>query len=213
MQVRDQSYVVPVFRALWIPPHTDHETVILGNTEFYVVYLHHTTGVLPPDRCCVVQLTRLMCDLVQELGSIDPGCGRRHRLVMELLLEEARLSIQSAHVVPLPSDRRLLALCRVLMDDPAYRKGLGSLSPAVGASQRTLARLFRQEMGSSFSEWRRQLRLATAIGLIAQGVPMNLIARRTGYRSAGAFSTMFRTALGVAPSRFCQRNNASRQRP
>jgi hypothetical protein len=127
VQTTGQTFVVPVFRALWIPPQEDHEVIVLGDGMFCVAYLHHVTDDLPSDRCCVVQMTRLMRDLVEALTSTAPDGGTRHRLLMQLLLEEARPSTHAVPTVPLPRDRRLLALCRELIDDPGCGKSLAHI--------------------------------------------------------------------------------------
>ncbi|MFY9509528.1 MAG: helix-turn-helix domain-containing protein, partial [Rubrivivax sp.] len=67
---------------------------------------------------------------------------------------------------------------------------------------RTVARLFRQELGTSFGPWRQQVLLAHALTLAAQGRPMGLIAAELGYASASAFTAMVRRSVGVPPGRF-----------
>jgi AraC-like DNA-binding protein len=65
-----------------------------------------------------------------------------------------------------------------------------------------VARLFRQQLGTSFGPWRQQVLLARALTLAAQGKPMGLIASELGYASASAFTAMVRRAVGQPPSRF-----------
>ena len=48
-------------------------------------------------------------------------------------------------------------------------------SRAVGASGRTLARLFAAETGLTFAAWRAQVRLRVALELLAEGVPVAAI--------------------------------------
>lgn len=102
----------------------------------------------------------------------------------------------------LPRDRRLKALCDALMSDPASPRQLADFARAIGASPRTLARLFKIEMNTSFGAWRQQLRLARAIGSLGRGMPMEQVAAEVGYANPAAFSTMFKRSLGVPPSRF-----------
>ncbi len=45
-------------------------------------------------------------------------------------------------------------------------------------------------------------RLARAVDLMARGRPLAEVAEEVGYAAPAAFSTMFKRALGVAPSRF-----------
>lgn len=66
----------------------------------------------------------------------------------------------------------------------------------------TLARQFQSETGMSFRQWRQQARLVEALGHLANGVPVARIAEKLGYRSASAFTAMFKRALGLEPRRY-----------
>jgi AraC-like DNA-binding protein len=68
-----------------------------------------------------------------------------------------------------------------------------------GAGRRTLARLFEGETGMGFVDWRHQVRLADALARLAQGQGVAAVSRAVGYRSASAFTAMFRQAFGKPP--------------
>jgi len=197
------TWVVPTFRAVWIPPRIDHEVAMFGAVEFHAVYIDPSASPLSLAACAVVEVSPLMHDLIEVLAGLDELQGRRGQLMMALLLEEMREAPPLPLGLPLPSDRRLKALCDAMMDEPtAAARSLGDWAPRVGASERTLARLFQTELHTSFGAWRRQLRLARAIDLIGRGVPLTEVALELGYANASAFSAMFKSALGTAPSRF-----------
>jgi AraC-like DNA-binding protein len=54
----------------------------------------------------------------------------------------------------------------------------------------------------SFRQWRQQARLVEALGHLANDVPVSLVAEKLGYRSASAFTAMFRRTLGMEPRRY-----------
>ena len=99
-------------------------------------------------------------------------------------------------------------LCERVMADPGTPHTFDELAHAVGASTRTLARRFRDELGVSFSQWRQQAVLASAIPLMSQGMPLARVAQELGYNSQSAFSAMFRRAFGQSPSAFLHRPGA-----
>jgi AraC-like DNA-binding protein len=72
----------------------------------------------------------------------------------------------------------------------------------VGASERTLSRLFHKETGMSFQQWRKQLLLHEAIDLLGKGESVLNVALELGYSSPSAFVAMFRKALGTTPARY-----------
>ncbi len=196
------TWVVPVFRAVWIPPRIDHQVAMFGAVEFHAVYIDPSASPLSLAACAVVEVSSLMHDLIEVLAGLDELQGRRGQLMMALVLEEMREAPHLSLGLPLPSDRRLKALCDAMMDELSAARSLGEWARRVGASERTLARLFQTELHTSFGAWRRQLRLARAIDLIGRGVPLTEVALELGYANASAFSAMFKSALGTAPSRF-----------
>ena len=69
-------------------------------------------------------------------------------------------------------------------------------------SERTLARLVRQEVGMSFGRWRQRLHIILALQWLSEGLSVQRSADQLGYESVSAFITMFRKALGTTPARY-----------
>jgi AraC-like DNA-binding protein len=76
------------------------------------------------------------------------------------------------------------------------------LGKEIGASERTLARLCRADLGMSFPQWRTQLRLHHALVLLADDTPVTVVAHRCGWSSASAFIDVFRRAFGHTPGTY-----------
>lgn len=203
------TWIVPGFRAVWIPPGVDHELAVFGVVELHALYVDAQAAPRLPAHCTVIEVSPLLRDLIEALETGGTLKGRRKELAMELLLEEVTAANPLPLGLRLPADRRLKALCDAVMEEPGDTRTLAQWAKAVGASERTLARLFASELRTSFAAWRRQVRLARAIGLIGQGGVLADVAAESGYASAGAFSAMFRQALGVAPSRFIARRRGA----
>ncbi|MFC3491688.1 helix-turn-helix transcriptional regulator [Glycomyces rhizosphaerae] len=90
-------------------------------------------------------------------------------------------------------------------DDPADRRTLAQLGAAIGASERTLSRLFREQAEMTFAQWRGQFRLHHALVLLAAGHQVTRIAGACGYASPSAFIGAFREAFGRTPGEFLRR--------
>ena len=99
-------------------------------------------------------------------------------------------------------DKRLRALCEAVLREPGNRASLAVLAAQVGASERTMARLFRQELGVGYQQWRQQVALSHALPMISQGASISDVAASSGYASDSAFSAMFKAAMGQPPSQF-----------
>ncbi|NBH03765.1 AraC family transcriptional regulator, partial [Amycolatopsis sp. SID8362] len=91
---------------------------------------------------------------------------------------------------------------RALLANPADPRTLAEFGRDVGASERTLARVFAAECRMPFGTWRTQVRLRASLPLLAQGTPLETVAYRVGYSSASAFVAAFRRAVGVTPGAY-----------
>lgn len=204
------TYIVPPSRAVWIPPGLTHAVTAIEQADLRTLYL--ADGLMDGEawqRGRVLVVSPLLRELVLALpDGADPLLGEtgteteRRRGIEALILTELRRAAPLALGVALPADARLRRLCEALLDAPGRHAGLAAWGAEVGASERTLSRLFREQLGTSFAQWRSQLLLAHALTLAARKRPMNLIAAELGYASASAFSAMVTRTVGMPPSRF-----------
>jgi AraC-like DNA-binding protein len=79
---------------------------------------------------------------------------------------------------------------------------LERIAHQVGASKRTLERIFQRETGMTLGGWRQQLRLLQALPLLAAGESVTNVALSVGYASTSAFISRFRQVLGTTPGRY-----------
>lgn len=198
------TWMVPPSRAIWVPPNVTHEVSIVEDAFLRTLYVDES--VVPPGlgECRVVEVSGLLREVIAALDEADLPT-MRERLLCVLALDEMTRSAPLPLAVPMPEEKRLRALCEALIADPGNHGSLEFWAAHVGASTRTIARLFRQELGVSFSQWRQQAVLARAIPLLNQGRPMAIVAQELGYQSQSAFSAMFRRAFGQSPRAFIAR--------
>ncbi|MDH6151105.1 MULTISPECIES: AraC family transcriptional regulator [Paraburkholderia] len=198
------TWMVPPSRAIWLPPHVTHEVVAVEDAFLRTLYITESTVPAGLDTPRVVEVSNLLREVIAALDT--PGLSAaREQLLGALALDELTRSEPLPLSVPMPSEKRLRALCEAVIADPMHGESLEQWSSTVGASTRTIARLFRQELGVSFSQWRQQAILARAIPLLSQGRPLSHVAQELGYQSQSAFSAMFRRAFGASPRAFIER--------
>lgn len=208
------TFIVPPSRALWIPPHVEHRVSVVEDTDLRTLYIHQPDGRCGPDAaapdeprwrdCRVLEVSSLLRELVLAL-STEPGtraATERERSVATLVLDELCRAQAVPLGVDLPRDKRLRALCEAVLDAPTRHATLEAWARDTGASPRTVARLFRSELGTTFLQWRQQVLLAKAVSMAGRKMPMSRIATELGYASASAFSAMVRRSVGAPPSRF-----------
>lgn len=202
------SYIVPSSRAVWIAPASLHAVHALEDAAFRTLYIHAEVVPSGWQTCRMIVVSPLLRELVKALEG-DGGAApdtQREGLLAALVLDELARSPMQQLGVPLPhpqtGDNRLRMLCDAVLRAPGERATLGDWVRDVGASERTIARLFRHELGTSFQQWRQQVVLAHALPMLYRGVPVAQVAAASGYASDSAFTAMFRDAMGQPPSAF-----------
>jgi AraC-like DNA-binding protein len=205
------TFIVPPSRAVWIPPGVVHAVTAIEQADLRTLYLHASQldSTQPPwSQCRVLEVSPLLRELVLQL-TVDPDAqpetpadAERERCIDHLIVDELRRARSLQLGVALPRDKRLRRLCEALIEAPARHASLSGWAREVGASERTLSRLFREQLGTGYTQWRSQVLLAHALSMAARHTPMNLIAAELGYASASAFTAMVTRTVGMPPSRF-----------
>ena len=200
------SWVVPPHRAVWIPARVAHAHQAHGPTEMRGLIFDVPVNPLAVDAPTVLAVGPLLREVIRTLTE-RPLNGEHRYHLEQVALHELRRVEALPLGLPAPRDPRLADLARLLEDNPADPRSLPELGRAVGASARTLSRLFRSETGITFPQWRAQLRLHHALKLLAAGSPVTRVAADCGYRSPSAFIESFRQAFGTTPGRYRNPND------
>ncbi|MCO5985223.1 helix-turn-helix transcriptional regulator [Actinoallomurus spadix] len=196
------AWVVPPHRAVWIPATMPHAHRAHGHTEMRTLLFEPAVNPLRLDEPTVLAVTPLLREVIVALTD-DTGLTGRQRHNLETVALDQLCRVEALALrLPAPADPRLRDLTAILADDPADRRTLAELGRAVGASERTLSRLFRDQTGMTFPQWRAQLRLHHSLTLLATGAPVTEVATSSGFRSPSAFIDAFRQAFGVTPGRY-----------
>ncbi|WP_374583967.1 helix-turn-helix transcriptional regulator [Pseudoduganella sp.] len=204
----DSSWIVPPQRAIWTAPNVEHSLTVIETARLRPVYVASSFDPFPGEPCKVLTVSPLLRELVMALEQEDPEVpSHRSQLIGNLILDELPKLATRPIRVPMPRDKRLRSLCDSLLAEPGSPQTLEQWAHSVGASERTLARLFEKELGMSFGQWRQQARLAHAAPLIASGMPLAQVADALGYASQSAFTAMFRKTFGVPPTEFFARQD------
>jgi len=153
-------------------------------------------------RCSIVSISPLLREVILRFSECDMQYARDSLAgvlaqLLPLLIEEIDIA---PFEIPAARDRRLKRITDRLLDDPSDNRTLEEWSNEIGASTKTMARLFQAETNMNFRIWRQQARLLRAMELLSTGRPLASVAADIGYASASAFSTVFRSVLGITPS-------------
>jgi AraC-like DNA-binding protein len=201
VDVGEAHWVLPPSRALWVPAGTTHRTGTPSGADIRAIYLRPALSPLRWDAPALVRVTDLLRELFDYLTVAELDDAQRSRgeaVVFDLL--------EPVEVVPLgarmPTDDRAHRVAATLVVDPSDLRTLAEHGTVVGASSRTLARLFVAETGLGFGQWRTQIRLAASLPLLADGMGLTGVSRRVGYASPSAFVAAFHREVGLPPGRY-----------
>lgn len=195
------DWVVPPHRAVWIPAGVDHAHRAHGETDLHALTFDGQLNPLGVHSPTVLAVSALLREVIAALtGTGLPALHRRNleRVVLDQLHRVPALPL----CLPQPSDARLRDIADLLHRDPGDERTLAQLGAAIGAGERTLARLFRAETGMSFAQWRTQLRLHHSLALLAAGTDVTTTATACGYNGPSAFIHAFRRAFGLTPGQY-----------
>jgi AraC-like DNA-binding protein/quercetin dioxygenase-like cupin family protein len=197
-------WALPSLRAFWVPAGIEHQVEMISPVSMRTLYVSADAArTLWPD-CCVIEVNGLLRELILALMALPieyPLAGRAGQIAALTLSELAEAKVLPIHI-PWPTDRRLQAVCRAILAQPGLERTVDEWGLEVGASGRTLIRLFQAELGLNYRQWVQQVRLADAVGRLSLGQPVARIAADLGYRSPSAFAAMFRRAMGTAPNAY-----------
>src|SRR5262245_7586780 len=138
------SWVVPPHRGVWVPARTVHSIEMSGAVSMRTLYLRPGLSRTLHASCLVLNVPPLLRELILhavELGSLSRRKPRQARLIGVILDQLEQVRSSSFHV-PQPRDPRARRVAELLHEDPGDRRPLASLLRGVGASSRTIERLF-----------------------------------------------------------------------
>jgi AraC-like DNA-binding protein len=207
--VSDHSvWIVPPTHAVWIPGGTRHQVASETRAEVRHVFVDPSraarVGAQHPDRCAVLTVTPLMRELTLRLEVMlaEEADEVRRLRFCDVVIDELDRLDEAPLSLPGGRDPRLVRLTRHLGEHPEERRPLAELASFVGASTRTLERLFAEETGLTYRRWRARLRLLAAIERLERGDSATDVALSLGYSSPSAFTASFREEFGKTPSTF-----------
>ncbi|WBQ02855.1 AraC family transcriptional regulator [Kribbella sp. CA-293567] len=194
-------WIAPATRAIWVPAGTVHEHRAHGPTDLHLVGLPADQNPVGLDAPAVLAVGPLLRELIIAYTADPADDSAARGRIRGVLLDQLERSPQQPIRLPVATDSRLAAVCEILHADPADGRALSRLGADVGAGERTLSRLFRQEFAMTFPQWRTQLRLHHALILLAGNEPVTTVAYRCGWSSPSAFIDVFRRTFGQTPGR------------
>lgn len=204
VKTRASTWIIPPQRAVWVPSRVEHETRTIGQVAMRTIYIAPRTAKQLLCECCAINVSPLLRELILRAAEAPPlydRSGPEGRL-MQLILDEIRVSRMLPLHLPIPAHPRLAGVCDRILRELHAPATLARLAGDAGMSKRTAERLFLRETAMTFSRWRQQARLLTALTRLAAGQSVKNAAFEAGYSTQSAFTSMFKRSFGTTPGRY-----------
>lgn len=197
-------WLVPPTRALWAPAGVVHAIDMRGETAMRTIYVPVERADRLPAVTHAIEITPLLREVILHIVGLRLLHAEEptHLHMAQVFLDLVAASESLPLFVPMPHDTRAAAVARALRADPSREDSIDELARGAGASVRTLQRVFLDETGMRFVEWRQRLRLLQAITLLEQGASVTMAGAQAGYASTSAFIAAFRQQMGETPARY-----------
>lgn len=194
--------LLPPARVAWIPPFVSHQVKMRASVGYRSVYLSKEYAQKVGNEAKVLGISPLLREILERIA-VAPFESDWHAGKLANLLPVFIDELQSATVEPtlllFPQDRRVKSL-----NIERLPPTLNQFAQTVGASEKTITRIFIRETGVSYQAWRQQWRFIKAIELLAQGNAYHLITQELGLASDSAFISFFRKMSGMTPREYQQ---------
>lgn len=195
-------WIAPPTTVLWLPGGTLHEAYAYGDYGSYAVWVDADAEM--PTKCCIASVTPLLRELLLRAANFlekAPADSHESRILDVIMGEIALLPWENLRL-PMPTNPRIRALVEAMIGDPASTASATHWAARFGMSERTMSRLFIQDLGMSWGEWKRQLLVTLALQRMANGSSVQSVALSLGYESASSFIAMFKRTLGKPPGQY-----------
>ncbi|MGX5797515.1 AraC family transcriptional regulator [Pseudomonas sp. E2-15] len=195
----NQLCLLPPTRAAWIPCGVPHRAVMHKTVDYRSVYVSPALAEQLPKQVRVIEVSALLRAVLEPMAmapfETDWQAGRYAHL-LGLCLDEIQAATEQPMLLPLPQDKRLAPL---LVDLQTLPPTLQALEKQIGASAKTIGRIFLRETGLGYQQWRQQWRLMRVIELLASGRSLGYCAFELGFASDSALIAFFKGMTGTTP--------------
>ncbi len=203
-----QRWTLPPARAALIPAnHPISLTVLTRLTTASVLFAPSFLSPAP-QALTVFDVSPLARELIHSCRDWGPASGELSAYAEQIfstlgLVVTALCKQPSPCVLPVPRSAAAARALALTEARSATDVRIEDIARDTGQSSRALARRFAQEMGMTWSETLRRIRLIQAVEALASSdKSVTEIAQSVGYQSLSSFNAAFRELLGMNPSQY-----------
>lgn len=206
LQANGERWTLPPARAALIAAGHPIALSVLTRIEAASVLFAPEIVPAPSRPVTVFEVSTLMRELIAECRGWGADSGPLDPYARQIFLTLAAVvwklaDTPSPCVLPMPASAALHRAVLLTEERAAEEVTFAEIAQAACQSPRALARRFADEMGMSWRQVLRRIRIVRAVEALAGGdAPVTEIALSVGYNSLSAFNAAFRDLMGSSPS-------------
>jgi len=187
----------------WFPAETPHYAWMPVNAEGVTLHCSEKVCDLLPSFPCIRAASPFLLLLLKKISEQDAADNpQRLQRLLQVMVDEIRLADRALSQLIFPADTRAKQVAQKILTAAEGQLAQTVLAQQAGLSVRTLSRLFVQQTGLTFSQWRQKARMIMALEPLLGGKPVSQVAQLSGYENVSAFIAVFRRFMGMTPGQF-----------
>ncbi|KEA54526.1 hypothetical protein DT73_01225 [Mangrovibacter sp. MFB070] len=188
----------------WIPAEILHSAWMPVDARGEILHCSPTGTLLLPLLPCIRSASPFLQLLLQKVSERVPA-GVHSPYLMHLeqvLVDEIEQATPALSQLSLPADARAKQVAQFVLAGTGDVLSQSVMAKQAGLSVRTLSRLFMQQTGLTFSQWKQKARVLRSLEFLQSGTPVSQAALLVGYENVSAFIVVFRRFMGMTPGQF-----------
>jgi AraC-like DNA-binding protein len=208
LEAEGQAWTLPAARAALIAADTPILVTLTARVTANSALFSQTFVAAPRHPLSVFEVTPLVRELLRECRAytsptepLDEYATPLFRALATVCWRQAQSP--SPAVMPVAKSEALARVLQLTESEMAAPPSFEQLAERVGLASRSLARRFQEELGMTWREALRRMRMIRAIERLVDSeasASITEIAFDVGYSSLSAFNTAFREFAGMTPS-------------
>lgn len=200
----EAMFVIPPEQALWLPANTLHQQFCKNNVSNRSLYIDPIWSEALESSVRTLTVDPLLKSLLLEVASWPENYQETEQTsrLTRVLIDRLAVAPSNELFMPTIKDKRLLPIIDMLNNDPANKLTIEQWAMKVGASSRTLNRLFNKNYGMGFSRWKQKLKILKSLEMLNAGTSLTNISFELGYESTSSFISGFNKQLGCTPKKY-----------
>lgn len=207
--IKNQQFIVPARYFIWIPKNVPHKLKVSHSaTQLHSIYFpefldvtndfHNEFGIYPATDL-IIAIIRFSEKWNKKSVNKTMEYFELIKSLYQIIAEkkESRLALQ----LPFSENEQVIKVTLFIQGNYDKNLSLEVMTEKFNMSERTFTRWFKKELGISFVQYLKSVRILNAIELLLKtNLSIAEISNHVGYDSLSSFSNLFFTFTGKRPN-------------